>query len=436
MKIILYASRPSKRLYYVVDFLLAQMLHLDYELTDQVDQYQASPLPSINYGEKPLREQEVFLPAHALLQQKGIQAQSIRVFQHQGLPVFFEHRLPGADWPFDFFAMSFYLLSRYEEYLPFEADAHGRFAAAQSLAQRGGFLQQPLIDQWAYKLYELLRQKNPQLPPHQPRFRFQATIDIDMAWSYRHKGALRSGAALLRELSQLRLKELRQRLQVWTGQSPDPFFTFAYMAQLHQKLQFPPLYFWLLGAYGPYDKNTSPERPAFRQLIVQQSRHSRAGIHPSYRSNEEEHRVVQEKQLLEGIIGRAVRCSRQHYLMLRLPTTYRRLLAAGIEADYSMGYADDTGFRASTAQPFYWYDLEVEEATALRLYSFQAMDVTLQQYLALSPEAALERLQSLVEGCQEVGGEFVSLWHNSSFTEQPPWENWSAVYEQLIALGS
>ena len=48
------------------------------------------------------------------------------ISQWKGLPVFFQ-TTSDSDIPFDVFAASFFLVSRYEEYLEFQPDAHGRF---------------------------------------------------------------------------------------------------------------------------------------------------------------------------------------------------------------------------------------------------------------------------------------------------------------------
>jgi hypothetical protein len=54
------------------------------------------------------------------------------------MPVFCQRQI--GDLPFDPLAATFYLVSRYEEYLPFIPDEHGRFPAKQSFAFSNGFL--------------------------------------------------------------------------------------------------------------------------------------------------------------------------------------------------------------------------------------------------------------------------------------------------------
>jgi len=97
-----------------------------------------------------------------------------------------------------------------------------------------------------------------------------------------------------------------------------------------------------------------------------------------------------------------------------------------------MGYAMDIGFRAGTSLPFYWYDLSKEAMTKLKIHPFQVMEVTLKEYLKLNPEAAKEKITSLLNTVKSVNGTFCSLWHNSSFSELEGWNEWEAVYVDLL----
>ena len=76
------------------------------------------------------------------------------------VPCFFKTG-PKSAIPYDIFAASFYLITRYEEYLPHVKDIHGRYTAEQSLAFKYRFLEKPVVDIWAYKLLEALKEKFP-----------------------------------------------------------------------------------------------------------------------------------------------------------------------------------------------------------------------------------------------------------------------------------
>ena len=104
----------------------------------------------------------------------------------------------------------------------------------------------------------------------------------------------------------------------------------------------------------------------------------------------------------------------------------------GITDDYSMGYSDDIGFRAGIAQQFNWFDLEQDQKTNLIVHPFQVMDVTLKNYLKLSQEEAIEKVSEMINGVRLVGGEFCTLWHNSSLSEKKDWKGWTHIYEEIV----
>src|SRR5204863_517356 len=72
-----------------------------------------------------------------LLFETGVMEHAIKWFEVNGsredksYKAFFK---TAGDYPFDIFAASFYLLSRYEEYLPHQKDIYGRYAHQNSLA--------------------------------------------------------------------------------------------------------------------------------------------------------------------------------------------------------------------------------------------------------------------------------------------------------------
>ena len=139
---------------------------------------------------------------------------------------------------------------------------------------------------------------------------------------------------------------------------------------------------------------------------------SDVGIHPSYGSGDRVESVQKEIRRLEQILDRPICSSRQHYLKMSFPETYRTLIANGIEEDYSMGYSEVPGFRAGTCTPFKFYDLQANEPTNLTVYPFAVMDRTLNDHLKLSPEEAIERVSDLFAEVKAVHGTLVSVWHN------------------------
>ena len=229
---------------------------------------------------------------------------------------------------------------------------------------------------------------------------------------------------------------LRDRLKALANLNEDPFDIFEYLKTKHKPCQLQPIFFFLLGDYDEYDKNIDPEHPKLQELIKDLHLDYKIGIHPSYASNQDIWKVREEMKRLENITHRTPKISRQHYLKLHLPSTYQKLIKCGIEADYSMGYASTIGFRAGVACSFMWYDLEREERTNLRIHPFQLMDVTLKEYMNLSPQEASKEIEQIIQTTRHYGGTFISLWHNSSFSKIGDWEEWKVVYERLLIMAN
>jgi hypothetical protein len=122
--------------------------------------------------------------------------------------------------------------------------------------------------------------------------------------------------------------------------------------------------------------------------------------------------------------------------MLKFPDTYRHLIERDITDDYSMGYANEIGFRAGICTPFNFYDLDLEAETGLRVHPFAIMDATLNLYMKLNPEEAVHRCLSILESVKAVGGEFCILWHNETLSDEKQWSGWKVVYEKIVAAAA
>lgn len=434
MKFSIYIEQSSPRLTYIFQTIFEELLGISIEYISDATDFKQIETPKISYSATPVSD-EIWFPISDFILKKDITPIEIQVNDWQGFPVFFEYdflKKEKTALPFDPFSMSFYLLSRYEEYTSEVQDGHGRFPASESLAFKNDFLNRPLVDELAFLIKNKLLERYPNMAFPTRKFQFTPTYDIDYAWSYLHKGFKRTVGGIGRDFFKNQ-KLLFQRWQVLFGQK-DPYFTFDYLDGLHKKHQLSPIYFFLVGKHGIYDKNISIEKKPFQELIQRISSQYKTGLHPSYQSNAEIGILKKEQTDFQKTTQKNVQHSRQHFLKLSFPSTYQRLIKIGIQKEYSMGYAEHLGFRASIARPFKWFDLSENEATSLEVYPFQIMDVTLKNYLSLSPEAAKEAVLPIIRATQKVNGHLMTLWHNNSFCEQEGWEGWRSVYEKMVDM--
>ena len=103
-----------------------------------------------------------------------------------------------------------------------------------------------------------------------------------------------------------------------------------------------------------------------------------------------------------------------------------------------MGYAKHYGFRASTCTPFYFYDLDYEIQTPLKVFPFAVMDGTLRDYLNLSIKPSYEIIINLARDVKKVDGTFMMLFHNESLSNRGRWRRWKKLYidicKQLVLM--
>lgn len=422
--VLIYSEVTSSRLQYIGSFIFQELMQVAIEFTTDAERFRLYHGAKINYSKGQSTADEFHVQNTSLLFENGVQVQTIDCFETSGYTAFF--KISASDFPFDIFAATFYLLSRYEEYLPHQKDMYGRYAHENSLAFQKGFLNQPLINIWINDLAMALQRKFSIFNAQFPRFNFQPSYDIDIAWSYKHKGFQRTIGGFLKDPS-------TERLRVLTGKQTDPFDVYNWLDELHARYSLTPVYFFLMAEKnGRYDKNILPHTGAIQELTRRHASKYTIGIHPSWQSGDDESMLKKELQLLQNNSGKNINASRQHYIRFNLPEGYRRLAAAGITDDYSMGYGSINGFRASVASSFYWYDLEKEMQTALRIHPFCFMDANSFYEQKLSPEQAYDELLQYYSVCKKVNGTLISIWHNNFLGMDPQFAGWKACYEKFI----
>jgi hypothetical protein len=429
--LLIYTSQITARLSYIVQELFQAV-----ELTDSTERFISHLGVKISYSKEKFCSNTLWIVPQGLLNETGIHEQKINGSEWKGKKIFFT---TAGDIPFDIFSAAFYLLSRYEEYLPHELDGYGRYSHTGSLAYKEDFLRSPLINEWMQLLQVHLRERcsNLKFNIQHSTFRFTPTYDIDEAFSYRHKPLWKNIGGFFRDFMLGKLEAVVERGNVYSGRRPDPYDTFDWIESLHDSYQLKPVYFFLtILKRGRYDKNLSADSNALQKIYQRLSEKHVCGLHPSWQSGTDEWLLEKEIEKLRDIIHQPITVSRNHYLRFTVPHTYRRLIAAGIKEDYSMAYGNVNGFRSSYALPFHWYDLEKEITTDLMIHPFCFMEATSFFNQAYSVEQAAEEIQYYYDTVKKVNGEFITLFHNHFLTEQPQWIQWREMYAAFLKKNS
>jgi hypothetical protein len=325
-------------------------------------------------------------------------------------------------------AAIFYTLTRYEEYTSTRRDKHGRFEAKNSILLKFGWLQQQIVEHWVEsfiswafpnQMEELIKARNVQFVP---------TFDIDNTYAFLWKEGWRKWLSSAKDLLQRNKSRRILRNNVLAGNANDPYDCFDYLQSI--AVTFPQTrFFWLLGDFAEFDKNISWLDKRHQQLIRAIRNVAHVGLHPSYASNTNEMKLQTESERLASILAEKPIESRQHFLKLYLPHTYQKLIQCGFERDFSMGFADEIGFRAGTAHPYLFFDLSKNEATPFEIWPFAYMDGTLHSYKKWSIEESEIHIRQLVNEVKKMGGIFSCIWHNETIAEAGDWKDWKQVFE-------
>jgi hypothetical protein len=428
--VIILVHTITPRFRYISHFIGQQLTGKAFDLVTDPEVFRQSDGTKINYTGVRINRDDLWIQPHVLLSEENYKPQTIKCFEINGHKAFFP---TAGDFPFDIFAAAFYLLSRYEEYLAHQKDMYGRYAHENSLAYKENFLHLPLINLWLIDFKKAIQRKFPSFTIHHSPFTILPTYDIDEAWSYQHKTWLRTAGGIAKAIITGHWARVGERRKVLQGKMTDPYDSYEWMDQLHREYKLEPRYFFLVAdKTAKYDRNILPKEKMLQQLIRRHGEKYSVGIHPSWQSGDDSSLIKKEMRTMEKITGKKIHSSRQHYIRFTLPVTFRLLIDAGIREDFSMGYGSINGFRASVASPFYWYDLEKEEATGLLLYPFCFMDANSFFEQKFSAQQALEEMRQYCQAVKSVNGMYISIWHNSFLGSEPLFAGWKEVYEQFI----
>jgi len=431
MNIIVFAEEITPRIEYIFERFFTYFFSADLQFTSSEEEFIQSNSIKLNYSLNDFENCITFRP-NGLLSENGIKHTIIPDMElYNGLPQIFICP-EGGELPFDPFSAAFFLISRYEEYLSFNADKHGRFEAHNSFLYGTPFISIPLADHYALMTGEILSSRTGISFENKQKYVFTPTIDIDVAYAYKGRGFGRTMGGMLKSLSRLQLGDISNRLSVLMNKKDDPFDTYLLMRRIHKNLITAPIFFINVGDYSAFDKNIPFYKSLLPTLIGKLAQYGGIGLHPSYFSNDEPDYLEEELYRLERITGWKVKRSRQHFLRLYLPETYDDLIKNGIEEDYTMGYAEQPGFRAGTCHPFMFFNLKTNSITKLKIMPFVIMDGTFRDYLNLSPDKSIEIINNLINEVKKVNGHFISLWHNESLSEFKRWQGWSMVYDNIL----
>lgn len=426
--VLIYVKKETSRISYIFKHICQRILGVEVTFTTSLEEFISFPAAKISYGKKPLGN-ELFFQSNGLLEQQGIESVEINVKPWEETIGFFAVSESSA-LPFDIFAASFYLLTRYEEYLPHVKDDFNRFMSSESLAFQENFLHQPVVDIWAYKFKMELMKAFPDLEFKNRKFEIHPVVEVSAPFDYKNKGFFRTCVGYSADLFRGKFRRIRERTKVLLGLQRDPRDSFKWMINTAKHGNFKMTFFFLLGEALSFTESLNTHRQKFKLLLKYVADYEDVGLIFSYEALSDYQILKNEKKRLEEIINRSLAKSMNIENLVRLPDMYRNLIELEVQNDYTMAYPDVPGFRAGTCTSFLFYDIDYEVKTPLLIQPITFIARTLNQRYSADLE---KRIHLFIKEVEKVNGNLIIVFSNEDFAQTPENEVWRKLFSEKLS---
>jgi len=420
----IFTTSNTPRLRYTADLILGEILGLRWEIVS--DRRKLGKHHVINYSYEKIPGSLNIRPS-GLLSELGFRNQDIETGYWNRLPVIF-FTGTDPDIPFDIFSAVFYLVSRYEEYLEYEPDHSGSFPSSASIAFKNGFLGIPVVDFWSRELAVMLLRKFHNLSFRRKEFRRVTVIDFEVP-HYSGKALQFSDRAGYGEDAAQFLRDGEDDIQNENAGKESHVEVIAYINEKTKASNSDVIFFCSPGATEFNETAFLPEKERSRKILEQLSENCTIGLRYSDGASSSLSQMETECRELNELTGKVCRSGIFHRMAFTLPLSYRNLIKAGINEDYSMGYHDVPGFRAGISRPFLFYDLIEEKTTLLRVFpthdTFTGKDPGSKGVQAY----AGENIRNIIREVRKAGGTFASVWYYEAFGPGEENSQWRDFFE-------
>ncbi|MDC8001014.1 hypothetical protein POV26_08190 [Aequorivita todarodis] len=425
--LLIYTQKLTPRISYIFKHICLRILGIEVAFTSVIEEFIAHLGPKISYGKKPLGN-ELFFQSYGLLEQQGLESIDFTVKKWGDTFGFFSVS-NSSGLPFDIFSASFYMVTRYEEYLPHVKDGVGRFMASESLAFKEGFLHQPIVDIWAYLFKDKLMGAFPELIFPQKKLIVHPVIEAAQPYAYKQKGFFRTVVGYVNGFFHGKFRNMIERTQVVLGIKRDPLDTFKWIVNKATRSDFNLTVFFLLGNALSFNESMNTHRQKFKMLIKYVSDYKDVGLIFSFNALSDYEMLKMEKRRMQEITNRSLDYSMNSEFLVNLPDIYRHLVELEVKRDFTMVFRDTVGFRAGTCTPFLFYDLDYEIKTPLIIHPSAMTTLAFQKKYASDIE---KTVNNTIKAVEKVNGTFTMIFSNKDFSAAESNKVWRSIFSEKL----
>jgi hypothetical protein len=312
----------------------------------------------------------------------------------------------------DIFASSFFMLTRWEEYVNKKRDEHNRFSAYDSLAYKNGFLERAIVDEYVSMLKNMLMESGLSSAITILKHELFLTHDVDEIYkwkNWKHVFKVFLGDILKRKNLFSALERISEFYLIKREKIDDPFYTFDWLMDQSEIKRLKSRFYFMSGGNSKFDNRYSIDEQKSLTLIEKiKKRDHIIGIHPSYNAYNDLEQLKQEIDLLQKTTNNKIEEGREHYLRFEVPTTWQIWEEAGLKIDSTCGYADHIGFRCGTGKEYSVFNILTRKKLSLKERPLIVMDGSLFSYQDINYIDAYKKLKDMY-----YASSYTILWHNS-----------------------
>ncbi|WP_316844844.1 DUF7033 domain-containing protein [Pedobacter psychrodurus] len=418
MHLIIFSNILTPRIKYIFNFILKDILKAEVEFTGNSQYFLQSEHIRISYGDEPLGD-ELFFKATALLFANKLEEIKLKTVS------FGEYQVPfpveRSALPFDVFAASFFMISRYEEYLH-QQKTEEEFKPSKSYQYKWRILDKPIVDEWALIIKSVIKKKHPDFKFHEKKFQHQPTVHFNIVPNL-PEGFFSRTKFIFSAVFRKENNYLSSQFDRLTGIGINNEQVLNQVSQLFASKKSRPLYF--------VDFPDVPMDYIRVNGVAKTLNDQSVGLLRPCANNKEKMTGIKDGLIkLKKCYPNAIPLTSQQLETLKFPICYLNILNSGITSDYSMGYDNVPGFRAGTCTPFNWYDLQLEKVTPLVVNSYCLTDYILQ---FLTREAATKILHQYINAVKVVNGTFYSSWNLKSLSDYPKYKKLRSLFGEMLS---
>ncbi|WP_419673840.1 polysaccharide deacetylase family protein [Aliarcobacter butzleri] len=336
----------------------------------------------------------------------------------------------------DIFASSFFMLTRWEEYVNKARDKHDRFPANESFAYKQGFLDRPIVNEYVDMLKSMLLYLGLNQKIKERNYELYVTHDVDNIKKFiNFKDGIKEivGDIVKRKDIKKAFANFIQKIKVHLKLEKDPYDTFDNLIKMSDKYAVKSYFFFMANGVTKYDNMYQSDDDFIVDLIKRiKSKGHYIGIHPTYNAYNNHEQLKKEKEELENNFNIQITFGREHYLRFEVPTTWQIWEDNAMSWDSTCGYADKEGFRCGVCYEYSVFNILTRKKLSLVEKPLIMMEDTFVTYQSnIEPIEVENKIITIIERVKRYNGIFVVLWHNSSFNTISS-KKYEYIYEKIL----